>query len=161
MSPTARQPVLQNWLSLHSSAGKESICNAGDSSSISELGRSAGKGLVYPLQYSWASLMAQMVKNPPPMQETWVPSLSWEDPLEKGKATYSSILAWRIPWAKEPAWLQSMGSQRVRHHWATFTFSLSCLTLEKGMATPSSILLFLRGEFHGQEVPVGYKSVES
>ena len=93
MSPTARQPVLQNWLSLHSSAGKESICNAGDSSSISELGRSAGKGLVYPLQYSWASLMAQMVKNPPPMQETWVPSLSWEDPI----ATHCIILAWRIP----------------------------------------------------------------
>jgi len=161
MSPTARQPVLQNWLPLRSSAGKESICNAGDPSSIPGLGRSAGKGIVYPLQYSWASLMAQMVENPPPMQETWVPSLSWEDPLEKGKATYSSILAWRIPWTKEPAWLQSMGLQRVRHHWVTFTFSLSCLTLEKGMATPSSILLFLPGEFHGQEVPVGYESMES
>ena len=52
----------------------------------------------YPLQYSWASLVAQLVKNLPAMQETWVQSLGWEDPLEKGKATHSSILAWRIPW---------------------------------------------------------------
>ena len=52
----------------------------------------------YPLQYSWASLVAQLVKNPPAMQETWVQSLGWEDPLEKGKATNSSILAWRFPW---------------------------------------------------------------
>ena len=60
--------------------------------------RSAGEGIGYPLQYSWASLVAQLVKNPPAMQETWVRSLGWEDPLEKGKATHSSILAWRIPW---------------------------------------------------------------
>ena len=64
--------------------------------------RSAGKGIGYPLQYSWASLVAQMVKNPPTMQETWVRSLGWEDLLEKGKATHSSILAWRIPWTEEP-----------------------------------------------------------
>ena len=51
-----------------------------------------------PLQYSWASLVAQLVKNPPPMWETWVQSLGWEDPLEMGKATHSSILAWRMPW---------------------------------------------------------------
>jgi len=51
-----------------------------------------------PLQYSWASLMAQLVKNLPAMWETWVQSLGWEDPLKKGKATHSSILAWRIPW---------------------------------------------------------------
>ena len=62
------------------------------------LGRSAGEGICYPLQYSWASLVAQLVKNPPAMQETWVRSLGWEDPLEKGKANHSSILAWRIPW---------------------------------------------------------------
>ena len=77
------------------------------------LGRSAGEGISYPLQYSWASLVAQLVKNPPAMQETWVRSLGWEDPLEKGKATHSSILAWRIPW--------TMGSPTVRHDWATFT----------------------------------------
>ena len=59
--------------------------------------------------------MAQLVKNPPAMQETWVRSLGWEDPLEKGMATHSSILAWRTPWTEEPGGLQSMGSQRVRH----------------------------------------------
>ena len=80
------------------SAGKESTCNAGDPGSIPGLGRSAGEGIGYPLQYSWASLVAQVVKNQPAMRETWVPSLSWEDPLEKGKATHFSILAWRIPW---------------------------------------------------------------
>jgi len=60
--------------------------------------------------------VAQPVKNPPSMQVTWVPSLGWEDPLEKGTATHSNILAWRIPWTVEPVRLQSMGSQRVRHH---------------------------------------------
>ena len=56
------------------------------------------EGIGYPLQYSWASLVAQLVKNPSAMWETWVWSLGWEDSLEKGKATRSSILAWRIPW---------------------------------------------------------------
>ena len=59
--------------------------------------------------------MAKTVKNPPAMQVTWVSSLSREDPLEKGVATHSSILAWRIPWTEEPSELQRMGSQRVRH----------------------------------------------
>ena len=63
-----------------------------------------------------ASLIAQLVKNPPAMQETLVQSLSWEDPLEEGMATHSSILAWRIPWTEEPGGLQSMGSQRVGHN---------------------------------------------
>ena len=81
-----------------SSVGKESACNAGDPDSILGLGRSAAEGICYPVQYSWASLVAQLVKNPLAMQETWVGSLGWEDPLEKGKATHSSILAWRIPW---------------------------------------------------------------
>ena len=95
-----------------SSVGKESACNEGDPGSIPGLGRFGGEGIGYPLQYSWASLLVQLVKNPPAMQENWVWSLGWEDPLEKGKATHSSILAWRIP----------RGSQRVRHNWATFTF---------------------------------------
>ena len=81
-----------------SSAGKESACNAGDPGSIPGSGRSAGEGIGYPLQYSQASLVAQLVKNLPAMQKTWVLSLGWEDPLEKGKANHSSILAWRIPW---------------------------------------------------------------
>ena len=64
------------------------------------LGRSAGEGIGYPLQYSWASLVAQLLKNLPAMQETWVRSLGWEDPLEKGKATHFSILAHGLysPW---------------------------------------------------------------
>ena len=81
-----------------SSVGKESACNAGNPVSIPVMGISTGEGISYPLQYSWASLVAQLVKNPPAMQKTWVQSLGWEDPLEKGKATHSSILAWRIPW---------------------------------------------------------------
>ena len=74
-----------------SSIGKETVCIAGDPSSISGSGRSTGDGIGYPLQHSRASLMAQLVKNLPAMRETWVRSLGWEDPLEKGKATHSSI----------------------------------------------------------------------
>ena len=76
-----------------SSVGKEPTCNAGDPGLIPGSGRSTGEGVGYPLQYSWASLVVQLVKNLPTMQETWVRSLGWEDPLEKGKATHSSILA--------------------------------------------------------------------
>ena len=69
----------------------------------------------YLLQYSWASLVAQTVKNAPAFQETWVPSLGWEDPLEEDMAIHSSILAWRIPWTEEPGGLQSLGSKKIRH----------------------------------------------
>ena len=82
----------------HISVGKESTCNAGQPGSIPGSGRSAGEGIGYPHQYSWASLVAQLVKNPPAMWKTWVRSLAWEDPPEKGKATHSSVLTWRIPW---------------------------------------------------------------
>ena len=91
------------------SVGKESACNAGDTCLIPGLGRSAGEGIGYPLQYSWASLVAQLIKNLLAVWETWVRSLGWEDPLEMGKATHSSILAWSIPWT-----LQSVG-RRVGH----------------------------------------------
>ena len=80
-----------------SSAGKDSVCNVGDPGLITGSGRFTGEGIDYPFQYSWASLVAQLVKNLPAMWETWVRSLGWEDPLEKGTATHSSILAWRIP----------------------------------------------------------------
>ena len=80
-----------------SSVGKEPTCNTGDPGSIPELGRSPGEGIGYPLQYSWTSLVDQLVKNPPAMKETWVRFLGWKYPLEKGKATHYSILAWRIP----------------------------------------------------------------
>ena len=66
------------------------------------------------LEEHWASLVAQSIKNLPAMQETQVQPLGWEDPLENGMATHSSILAWRIPWTEEPGKLQSMGLQRVR-----------------------------------------------
>ena len=105
---------LPRWLS-----GEELSGNAGDPGSIPGLGSSPGEGTAYPLQCSLASLVAQLVKNPLAMQETWVQSLGWEDPLEKEKVTHSSILAWRIPWTEESDGLQSMGSQRVRHNWAT------------------------------------------
>ena len=88
------------WWPLHffcgfpdSSVGKESTCNAVDPSLIPGLGRSAGEGIGYPLQYSWASLVAQLVTNLPSMRETWIQPLGWEDSLEKGKTTHSSILA--------------------------------------------------------------------
>ena len=74
------------------SAGKESTCNAGDPSLIPGSGRSAGEGIGYLLQYSWAFLVAQLVKNSSAMWETWVQSLGWEDPLEKGKAAQYSGL---------------------------------------------------------------------
>ena len=97
--------IIQNDLSWKSSVfpgssvAKESACNARDhTGSIPGSGRSTGEGIGYLLQYSWASLVAHLVKNLPAMQETWVPSLGWEDPLVKGKATHSSILAWRTPW---------------------------------------------------------------
>ena len=90
------------------SVGKESTCNAGDPGLIPGLGRSTGEGVGYPVQYSWASLEAQLVKNPPAMWDTWVRSLGWEDPLEKGMASHSSILAWRSPWT-----IEFMGLQRV------------------------------------------------
>ena len=82
------------------SVDKESACIAGDPGSIPGLGRSAGEGIGHPLQYSWPSLVAQLVKNSLAIQETWVQSLVWEDPMETGKATRSSILAWRIPWTE-------------------------------------------------------------
>ena len=72
-------------------------------------GKSTGEGMGYPLQYSWASLVAQLLKNLPAVWETWVQFMGWAD-LEKGKAAHSSILAWRIPWT-----VQSMQLQRVRH----------------------------------------------
>ena len=98
-SPSLKYYAISQKLSFpHSSFGKESTCNAGDSSLIPGSGRSPGEGIGYPLQDPWASPVAQLVKNPPAMWEIWVQSLGWEDPLEKGRATHSTILAWRIPW---------------------------------------------------------------
>ena len=79
---------------------------------------------LYGEQYVWSFLVAKTIKNLPAMQETWVRSLGQKDPLGKGMATHSSILTWRIPWTEEPGGLHSMGSQSVRHSWATNTFTL-------------------------------------
>ena len=79
-------------------------------------GRPPGEGIGYPLQYPWASLVAQLVKNLPAKRETWVRFLGWEEPLEKGKATHSSILAWRIPWvAKSQTRLSDFHFTRVKN----------------------------------------------
>ena len=80
-----------------SSAGEESAGNTGGCSLIPGSGRYPRERIGYPLQYSWASLVVHLVKNPPAMWETWVQSLGWEDRLEKGMATHSRILAWRVP----------------------------------------------------------------
>ena len=88
----------------HSSVGKESTCSAGDPGSIPGSGRSAGEGIGYPLQYSWVSLVTQLVENLPAMWESWIWSLGWEGPMKKGKATHSRILAWRIPWIGMSNW---------------------------------------------------------
>ena len=97
-----------------------------------------------------ASLVAQRVKNPPAMRETWVQSLGWEDPLEEGMAIYSSILAWRMPWTEEPGGLQSMGSQRVGQ-----TERLSTQSLQ-AMSSPtlpiSSCRLFFKIKFYWNAV---------
>ena len=99
--------------------GKESACNAGDPGSIPGSGRSAEEGICYPLQYSWASLVAQLVKNLPAMWETWVPSLGWEDPLEKGKAYPLQYSGLEKPWT---VW--SMGLDTAKQ------LTLSSLSLE-------------------------------
>ena len=96
-----------------SSAGKEFACNAGDFNSIPGLGSSPGEGIGYPLQYSWASLVSKLVKNPPENQKTWVQSLGWASPLKMGKAIHSSILAWRIPRTEEPGGLHPWGRTQL------------------------------------------------
>ena len=77
------------------------------------LGRLAGEVIGYPPQYSWASIVAQLVKNPLAARETWVRSLDQEDPLEKEMAALSSIFVWRIPWTEEPEGLQFMGRKEL------------------------------------------------
>ena len=104
----------------HGSVGKESACNAVDPCSIPGWARSAGEGIGYPLQYSWASFVAQLVKNPPAMRETWVRSLGWEDPLE-GKGYHPLRYSG----------LEDSGDCRAR--WATLTFTF---TLAKGKTVP-------------------------
>ena len=107
-----------------SSAGKESACNAGDSSLIPALERSPGEGICHTLQYSWVSLVAQMMKNWPTMRETWVGSLGWQDPLEESMTTHVSILAWRISMDKGAWWATVHGILQDRIlEWVALPFS--------------------------------------
>ena len=98
-----------------SSTGTESACNAEDPSSIPKSGKSPEEEIGYPLQYSWASMVAQMVKNLPAIQETWLWSLGWEDPLEEEMITHFSILTWTIPMDRGACQATVQGLQRVGH----------------------------------------------
>ena len=104
-----------------SSAGKESVGNAGDLGLIPGSGRSHGEGIGYPLQYSWASLVAQTIKNPPAMQETWVRKIPWRRVWQPTPV----FLPGESPWTEEPGGLQSIGLQRVRHDSVTKRSSFS------------------------------------
>ena len=106
--------------------------------------------MIHFLVFCVPSLVAQMVKNLTAMQQIWIRSLGWEDPLKKGMATHSSILAWRIPRTEEPGGLQSLGSQRVRHDWVTLTHTHTHTRISWGSAVPSSCWTFLMRK--GREV---------
>ena len=103
--------------------------------------------------FSGAFLVAQLVKNPPAMWETWVPSLGWEDPLEKGMTTHSSILAWKIPWT-------IMGSQKIGCNWATFTFMLTVKWISYTYTYIHSFF-FLDSFFIQSQLPVELSQWES
>ena len=107
-----------------------SACKAGDPGSIPGSGSSPGEGIGYPLRCSWTSLVAQIVKNLPAMRETWVCSLGWEDPLEENMQPTLVFLSGESLWTEESGELQSMGSQRVGHDWATkhmYIFASICV----------------------------------
>ena len=123
MCPTLSTPWTVAYQAPPSMGFSRQECWSGlpfDPSSISRSGRSPGEGTSYALQRSCASPVAQRVKNLPAMGETWARALGWEDPLEKGMATHSSILAWRIPWTVE-----STGSQTVKIQLSNFHFHFS------------------------------------
>ena len=135
----------------NSSVGKESACDAGYPGSIPGWGRSTGEGIDYPLQYSWASLVTQLIKNPPAMWETWVQFLGWEDPLEKEMATHSSSLAWKIPWTEERTyglfwWLSSKESSCQCRTRGFYSRVRNIPQRRKWHFTPG----FLLGKSHGQ-----------
>ena len=130
-----------------SSAGKAGkfACNVGDPSSIPGLGRSPGEGIGYPLQYLWASLVAQLVKNLPAMWEIWVQSLGREDPLKEGMANHSSILAWRIP-TDRGAWQATVHG--VAKSWTQVTkHSTQHIPHIFLISTPSFIFLYSTSYF--------------
>ena len=147
-SDTEKLAVFMNFFCiLDSSVGKEFACSAGDPGSIPGLERSPRERIVYPLQYSWASLVAQLVKNPPAMQETWVQSLGWDDPWRRESLPTPIFLP------GEFHGLQSMGLQRVGQDWATFTFfcSYQASTHLRSSSTLEYELSRLIWEIHGTE----------
>ena len=117
-----------------SSASKESACNTGDPGLIPGSWRFPWEGVGFPLQYSWDSLVAQTVKNLPAIWETWVRSLGWEDPLEKGIATYPSTLAWRIQRQRSlegySLWGCNWGTKHI--HTSSYVWTLFPLELLQG-----------------------------
>ena len=147
-----------------SSVGKESACNVKDPVRFLP-GRSPGEGIGFPLQYSWASLVAQLVKNPPEVWETWVWSLGWEDPLEKGKATHSSILACSIPWSHKEFFFSNL-LLTLWMHFRYLSLQLSmqlsplfCMTLQT--FTQYSFLqlsLSITTDVHGQHLTSYFNS---
>ena len=134
-----------------SSVGKETACNAGDPGLIPESGRFAREGIGCPFQDSWASMVAQLVKNPPAMWETWVWSLGWDGPLEKGKATYSSILAWRIP-GLYSLWGHKKSDMTER---LTFTFIRKLIFTLFVMSTQLFQFYYFR-PYQARKVPFNY-----
>ena len=114
-------------------AGKESACNAWDPGLIPGSGRSPGEGIGYPLQYSCASLVAQLVTNLPAIRETRVRSLGWEDTLEKGKAIHSSILARRIPWTSPWGYKKSDTAERLSLHFTSLQYKIRSSKNKKSM----------------------------
>ena len=119
-----REEIIWGELNFHWIQKKEEREGKGNKEQMGPIGNSEIDRKFKPdYEDNRASLVAQMVKNMPAVQETWVQSLGPEDPLEKGMATHYSILAQRISWTEEPGGLQSMGSQRVRHDWVTNTFT--------------------------------------
>ena len=107
-------PIMGSIL-ISCSGGKESACNAGDPKFNSSVGKIPWRRDRVPTPVFLGFLVAQMAKNPPAVQETWVRSLGWEDPLEEGMATHSSIRAWRIPMDRGAWQVTIVGSQRTEH----------------------------------------------
>ena len=128
-----RVTCLWRWRG-HRGLQLQSACNVGDPTSIPGSGRSPGERIGYPRQCSWVSLVAQLIKNPPAMWKPWVRSLGWEDPLEEGKASHSSILAWRIPWKVHGV----TKSQALLSDFHFHFLELSLLTMDVVAEVPNS-----------------------
>ena len=135
-----------------SPVGKQSACNIGDPGFIPGMERSTEEGIGYPLQYSWTSFVTQQVNNLLAVQETWVWSLSWEDPLDKGKATHSSMLAWGIPWIPKIASLGPKTLDTTERLWLWLSLLL-CLWVCFGLSCQARDMGSIPGSrrFHGEE----------